>query len=193
MTALSWIDGAMPLFLATPADLPAAAAFINAAYRGDSARQGWSHEADLLDGQRISADELAQDLRRPGSLLGLYRDTAESELLGCVWLEPKEGEAWYLGMLTVKPELQARQLGRGLLAAAEALAYARGARRMRMSVIGLRAPLIAWYERRGYALTGEVLPFPYDNEEVGRPRRRDLTLSVMEKALAAPVAAETAG
>ncbi len=180
----------MPLFSATPSDLPAAADFINAAYRGESARQGWSHEADLLDGQRTSAEELAQDLRRPGSMLGLYRDAADGELLGCVWLEPRQGETWYLGMLTVKPDLQARQLGRSLLAAAEAMAFERGARRMRMSVISLRAPLIAWYERRGYALTGEVQPFPYDNEQVGRPRRLDLTLSVMEKALVAPVAVE---
>jgi ribosomal protein S18 acetylase RimI-like enzyme len=174
----------MPLFPATHADLPAAAAFINAAYRGDSARQGWSHEADLLDGQRISAEDLAQDLRRAGSMLGLYRDAAEGELLGCVWLEPKEDATWYLGMLTVKPDLQARQIGRSLLAAAEGYAYGQGARRMRISVISLRAPLIAWYERRGYALTGEVLPFPYDNEKVGLPRRMDLTLSVMAKALA---------
>jgi hypothetical protein len=31
--------------------------------------------------------------------------------------------------------------------------------RMSMSVISLRRELIAYYERRGYALTGERLPF----------------------------------
>lgn len=35
---------------ATAADLPALLALVQAAYRGDSAKRGWTHEADLLDG-----------------------------------------------------------------------------------------------------------------------------------------------
>ena len=35
---------------ATPADLPRMHPVIERAYRGDSARQGWTHEADLLSG-----------------------------------------------------------------------------------------------------------------------------------------------
>jgi hypothetical protein len=31
---------------------------------------------------------------------------------------------------------------------------------MEMTVIDSRASLIAWYERRGYARTGETRPFP---------------------------------
>ena len=38
---------------ATAEDLPDLHALVHGAYRGDSARRGWTHEADLLDGQRI--------------------------------------------------------------------------------------------------------------------------------------------
>ncbi|MGC1303530.1 MAG: GNAT family N-acetyltransferase, partial [Caulobacteraceae bacterium] len=65
-----------------------------------------------------------------------------------------------------------------LLAAAEAFVRAQGARRMRMTVIGIRDTLIAWYRRRGYAPTGEVLPFTY--ADVPRP---DLDFVVLEKAI----------
>ena len=69
-------------------------------------------------------------------------------------------DVWYLGLLTVRPDLQNRQLGRTLLAAAEDFARERGAKQMRMTVVHVRDTLIAWYQRRGYALTGETEPFP---------------------------------
>ena len=40
---------------------------------------------------------------------------------------------------------------------------------MCMTVIDLRDDLIAWYERRGYARTGEYKPFPYGDERFGIP------------------------
>ena len=77
----------------------------------------------------------------------------------------------YLGMLTVDPERQAGGLGRELLEAGEAWARDRfGARAMEMTVIARRRELIAWYERRGYALTGETRPFPMDDPRFGLPR-----------------------
>ena len=48
---------------------------------------------------------------------------------------------------------------------------------MALSVVSVRAELIAWYERRGYRLTGETQPFP---EKVEPP----LILAAMEKPLA---------
>jgi ribosomal protein S18 acetylase RimI-like enzyme len=86
-------------------------------------------------------------------------------------------------MLTVRPDLQDRQLGRGLLEAAEAHAAARGARRVRITVVNIRDTLIAWYERRGYVLTGETEPFPYGDLRFGEPQRDDLAFVVLEKAL----------
>lgn len=174
----------MPLYPATDAEIPAIADFVNAAYRGDSSRIGWTTEADYLDGQRTDPALLRADLAaRPEAILLTLRDAPDGPLLGCVWLEPVDAEAWYLGMLTVRPDLQARQLGRTLLSGAETVAKERGARRMRMTVVNIRDTLIAWYLRRGYRLTGETKPFPYNDSRLGEPRRDDLIFVVLEKRL----------
>ena len=52
-----------------------------------------------------------------------------------------------------------------------------------MTVINVRDTLIAWYERRGYARTGEVRPFPYGDHRFGRATRDDLSFVVLERAL----------
>ncbi|RAK58156.1 GNAT family N-acetyltransferase [Phenylobacterium deserti] len=174
----------MPLFPATPADLTDVATLVNSAYRGDSSRQGWTTEADLLGGQRTDPQTLARDLAaEPGAALLVLRETAAGPALGTAWLQPAEGETWYVGMLTVRPELQDRGLGRGLLEAVEGAALERGARRLRMTVINLRETLIAWYLRRGYQPTGETEPFPYGDARFGLPLRDDLHFVVLEKPL----------
>jgi GNAT superfamily N-acetyltransferase len=172
----------MPLFAAVPSDLEAVAALVNGAYRGYGGAQGWTHEGDYIDGVRTSGDALRAELaaQREGGLL-LWRDSADVEALGCVWLEPAAADAWYLGLLSVRPELQDRRLGRAILQAAEAWAVERGARRIRLTVINIRDTLIAWYERRGYARTGETQPFPYGDDRFGKPARADLCFVVLEK------------
>ena len=167
---------------AADADLEAIAALVNSAYRGESSRAGWTTEADYLDGQRTDAATLRADLAASsGALILALRDDVGGPILGTVWLERDTPQAWYLGMLTVKPDLQARQLGRALLAAAEAYAAERGGRTVEMTVINIRDTLIAWYERRGYARTGETRPFPSDTAKFGAPRRDDLAFVVLEK------------
>jgi ribosomal protein S18 acetylase RimI-like enzyme len=174
----------MLLLRAEHADLPAVVALVNAAYRGESARRGWTYESDYMGGQRTDLATLQRDLEaQPQALLLLARDAPDSDLLGCVWLEPAGSAIWYLGMLTIRPDLQARQLGRTLLTAAEAAAAEQGAIRLRMTVINIRDTLIDWYERRGYARTGETQPFPYEDERFGVPARDDLSFVVLEKAL----------
>ncbi|CAM5721283.1 N-acetyltransferase OS=Streptomyces antimycoticus OX=68175 GN=SANT12839_015580 PE=4 SV=1 [Streptomyces antimycoticus] len=58
-----------------------------------------------------------------------------------------------------------------------------GATEMHMTVITARGELIAWYERRGYARTGERSPFPYGDERFGLPRRADLEFELLVKPL----------
>ncbi|OYU70783.1 MAG: GNAT family N-acetyltransferase [Alphaproteobacteria bacterium PA2] len=172
----------MMLVKATAADLTAAAALVNSAYRGDSSRQGWTTEADYVDGQRTDPETLARELAEiPGARLMLVK--AGDEIKGTVWLEPKTEEVWYLGMLVVRPGEQDQGSGRAILAAAEDLARAEGARRMEMTVISIRAELIAWYERRGYQKTGETRPFPYDIPRFGEPQVPGLEFVVLEKIL----------
>lgn len=177
-------DSLMHVSVARDSDLEAIAALVNSAFRGDSSRAGWTTEADLVGGQRTDAESLREDLAaHPGAILLTLRDEQAGPLLGSVWLEPKSPDLWYLGMLTVRPDLQSRGLGRHILEQAERYAATQGARRMRMTVITLRDALLEWYERRGYRRTGEMLPFPYGNDRFGLPLRDDLQFEAMEKRL----------
>ncbi|WP_453977288.1 GNAT family N-acetyltransferase [Brevundimonas sp. Marseille-Q4549] len=161
---------------ATSNDIAALHPLIERAYRGETARAGWTHEADMLFDDRTSAAELSALIADPARVILLtHRDGA---LIGCVQVARAGDGLAYLGMLTVEPTLQASGLGRRLLAAAEAEAVGRfGARRMEMTVIHRREELIAWYRRRGYAPKGETRPFPVD------PPRPELEFVVLEKAL----------
>src|SRR6202008_2298543 len=100
----------MTLSPAGPEDLDAVAALVNGAYRGGDGERGWTDEADYMDGQRTSAEELRADLARPGATLLLARD-ASGTPTGCVWLEPAAGDAWYLGGLNVRPRPQPQSEG----------------------------------------------------------------------------------
>ena len=52
-------------------DVDAIVALVESAYRGDVSRQGWTTEADLLDGRRTGADDVAACLQRPRSRIVL--------------------------------------------------------------------------------------------------------------------------
>lgn len=166
---------------ATPADIPAARALIETAYRGDDARQGWTHEADMLGGQRVDEAGLARFIADPREhlLLGFAGD----RLVATVNITDKVGAYAYLGLLSVDPRLQAGGFGRRMIAAGEDKARDIGCRYIEMTVIRQRTELIAYYQRRGYHLTGETRPFPYDDETFGLPTRPDLIFEVLEKEL----------
>lgn len=168
---------------AEESDIPALHGLVESAYRGTSAKAGWTHEADLLDGQRTDRQELEAIIADPARQI-LMAHAGES-LAGCVCIESRNDQRAYLGMLTVDPEKQSGGLGRQLIAAAEQIAREQfGASVMEMTVIAQRPELIAYYERRGYALTEETRPFPMDDPRFGLPKRDDLYFVVMEKALA---------
>jgi ribosomal protein S18 acetylase RimI-like enzyme len=172
----------MFLIPAVEADYPEIIELINLAFRGSGASASWNVESGIVEGQRLNDSLLREDLAaKPAALLLTHRDEANGALLGTVWLEPTGDGAWYLGLLTVKPDLQKKQVGRTLLAAAESFAKERGAQRIRMTVLNVRDLLIAWYERRGYTLTSEIRPFPYADQRFGRPLRDDLHFVVLEK------------
>ncbi|WP_372707995.1 GNAT family N-acetyltransferase [Brevundimonas sp.] len=175
MTELSIREG-------TAANVPALHCLIESAYRGEASRAGWTTEADLLDGQRTDPDDLADILADPKqALLSAWRGEG---LVGCVLIADRGEGTGYLGMLSVSPTLQNGGVGRALVEAAHAeLARRFGALRVRISVLPRRDTLIAWYERLGYACTGETLPFPYGDPRFGLPKRDDLFFLVLERPL----------
>lgn len=168
--------------IAGPGDIAPLHALIEGAFRGESARQGWTHEADLLGGQRTDEAALSDIVADENQVVLLAEEAGV--LQGCVLIADKpEGRA-YLGMLTVRPDLQGAGLGGALVAEAERLAReVIGARVMEMTVIKQRAELIAWYLRRGYVDTGREEPFPLDDPRFGLPKTRELVFVVLAKAL----------
>jgi ribosomal protein S18 acetylase RimI-like enzyme len=162
-------------------DCAAIVALVESAYRGEASRAGWTTEADLLGGQRTDAADIASILAEPDARLLLA--TQGDAILGSVLLR-RDPEGLYLGMLAVRPRLQAKGVGKRLLAEAEARGRQEfGARRSRMTVIEQRSELIAWYKRRGYVDTGHTEPFPYDNPRFGAPKRDDLRFIALAKDL----------
>ena len=130
---------------ATTADIPAIVELVNRAYRVEDA---------FIDGDRTDAADVAGHLQR-GSFV-LAEDA--SRLAGAVFVDirPPRG---YFGMLAVHPDAQGNGLGAALVREAESRALAAGCDHMELSVINLRLPLLGWYARLGYRVSGTA-PFP---------------------------------
>lgn len=165
------------ILLAKVDDAPALSALVNSAYRGDTGRQGWTTEADLIEGSRTDEALLKEVMEKPGSVILKYVEN--DEIIGCVELR-KEDDKLYLGMLTVKPTLQGKGIGKALLRASEQYALAQACRHIYMNVLSVRSELIAWYERHGYRDTGQRKPFAFTDPRFGFPKQ-PLEFMVMEK------------
>ena len=163
-------------------DIDELCVLVNAAYRGQGHRPGWTSEVDLIEGTRTSPASLRAMLGKEITIL-LLRLPDGGKLAGCIAVESHGGPAWHISMLAIDPQEQATGLGRTLLTAAEKYVAARGAALAQMTVIQKRESLIAWYERRGYQRTGATVPFPYEDESVGKPLHADLHFLLLEKAL----------
>ena len=57
---------------------------VNSGYRGDVSKQGWTTEADLLDGTRADVALIDEILKRSGSQIVKYVEN--NEILGCMEL-----------------------------------------------------------------------------------------------------------
>lgn len=168
----------MAITPATLTDVPELVALVNSAYRGEGAKQGWTTEADIIEGTRIDLNSLTAELNDPN--VTMLKNTVDGKITGCVYVQ-KRGDKLYLGMLTVSPTLQAKGLGKQLLEAAEEFGRVNGLKAMTMTVITKRHELIAFYERRGYSKTGELIPLNIP-EEFGRVKE-PLEMYIFEKAL----------
>ena len=194
-------DKAAKVFLrqADANDVSALEQLLNLCYRQD---EGWTNEADLVGGIRTTADELAGVIANPKHYVFVYpqTDTGErggkeiGELLGCIAVDIKvetgsgkksHNNKAYIGMFAVHPKLQGAGIGNVILQAAETFAERHlksnnQPTRLTMSILSHRPELLAYYQRRGYQLNGNSMPFPVDGNN-GEPKRNDLVLLELEK------------
>lgn len=131
----------MQVRVAETGDAEAIVAVINAAFR--------LAEGFLLDRDRIDL-EAVQELFQKGTFL----IAEDSSLCGCVYVEPRDGNRSYLGLLAVDPRLQKSGLGSQLMNAAEAHCAKAGSSFMDLRIVNVRSELPTFYQRRGYVETG---------------------------------------
>ena len=158
-------------------DIPALNILINSAYRGEGSKQGWTTEADLLDGIRTDEESIKELIDQECSVILKFMEG--NQVYGCVHLRQEENKL-YLGMLTVSPQFQNKGIGKILLAAAEDEARKRNCIAVFMSVISIRTELINWYEKHGYVNTGKKKPFPENDPRFGIPKVK-LEFIILEK------------
>ena len=155
---------------------------VNSAYRGEEAKKGWTHEADLIEGEkRTDENSLKALIQNPRAVILKYEEG--STIVGCVYLE-KQVDVLYLGMLSVFPMAQGQGIGKKLLEAADRHAAEQGCSSIEMNVISEREELISWYERNGYYRTSQTRPFHNDGR-FGVPRK-PIEFMVMKKTLRQP-------
>ena len=176
-----WAPVTAPLTIrvAEAADVDSLLALVHSAYRGPSGREGWTSEADLIDGPRTTRALLAADVADPSITVLVAGD-----LLGCAAVTHEAGASTAsFGLFAVRPGLQGGGVGSALLAAAEDHARERGATVMEMSSsTGARSssPGTSAGATRGRA---RRRPFPYGAEGVGEPRDDDFRFAVLAKDL----------
>jgi GNAT superfamily N-acetyltransferase len=106
---------------------------------------------------RITLEEVER-LFTTGTFLVAASDRV---LVGCVYVELKDNDRAYLGLLSVDPSQQQGGLGSLLMTAAEKYCRELGRRFMDIWIVNLRTELTPFYQRRGYVETG-THPFPTD-------------------------------
>lgn len=163
--------------LANENDIAALNILVNSAYRGEASKQGWTTEADFVDGIRTNEELLKEIIDHPDSIILKYEE--DDKIKGCVYLK-QEDDKIYLGMLTVSPSLQNKGIGKILLLASEDEARKRNCKAVYMGVISVRTELINWYKRQGYFDTGTTRPFPENDPRFGIPKM-PLEFTMLEK------------
>lgn len=150
--------------LAIQDDLQEIVELLNTAYRSNL---GWTHEHDIITGDRIRQVQLQHQLEQSNFKLFVLK--VDHQLVGCIGLTHQD-EAVEIGSFAIQPEKQNLGYGAVLLKFVEQyVADMQLGLDLIMSVLNIRHELIAYYQRKGYQQTGETFPYPLD-AHVGVPK-----------------------
>jgi ribosomal protein S18 acetylase RimI-like enzyme len=140
------VPDAIQVRLATPADVPAIVAVVNAAFAIET----------FIEGERTDQAQILEMMRKGNFLVA---EDSSGRLSASVYVEIR-GQAAYFGMLAVAPSCQGRGLGRIMVSAAEESGIGNGCKRMGIAVLSLRPELMPFYRKLGYLESGTEVFHP---------------------------------
>jgi N-acetylglutamate synthase-like GNAT family acetyltransferase len=154
------------------------ASLISRAFRGIS----WHTEEELVSDFTLTEEQLRNQVSRVRPHGALLQWKEGNKRIACVLLRPvnQEHTKWRFAWLAIEPNLQTSGRGKKMMEAIEHYSEQRGATLMEMNAMNVRKNLIAWYQRRGYILTGDTESFAYKQEQA---HRDDLCFVVLQKVL----------
>lgn len=163
---------------ATPLDAADIVGLVNRAYRPSSEDGGWTHERNLVTGNRTENEQLLSLFQPLSKILVLCQADVT---VACVHLLHNDDSTTDIGMLATEPNFQTRGLGKRMLLEAEQYAAEYfSTTTFRLCVLLARPELIAFYQRRGYQQMGEAEDYPID-AGVGQPRIDGLQIITLTK------------
>lgn len=163
---------------ASLADAAKIARLINMAYRPGPDRGGWTHETDLIYGDRTNPDQISATLLKPDSVMLIALQN--NLIVACIHIE-KAGANCHIGLFAVNPIFQGVGIGKLILAQAEEYAAEHFySDNFVMTVVSARQELISFYLRRGYQRTGQITDYPL-SAGAGTPKQTDFKVEILEK------------
>ena len=130
--------------------------------------RSWTTEKAFVDGIRITNEQLSGDLSRSNFKL-FIGENEQGLLVACIELSLDHNSV-EIGTFAIDSSIQNLGYGKQMLNYVEAY-VAQSCSEVRdliMYVLDVRSELIAYYQRRGYQITGHTAPYPV-NANVGRP------------------------
>jgi N-acetylglutamate synthase-like GNAT family acetyltransferase len=162
--------------IATIEDAQAIATLVNSAYRPTGDIKGWTHESELISGERANIEQVCSLFHENSFILIAYNNN----IVACVHVEIIKDSA-HIGMLATSPVIQGLGYGKQMLSYAEVFASQNfPVKKYVMKVLLARSELIAFYLRRGYILIEVTSDYPISSG-VGSPKVDGLKVGVLEK------------
>ena len=129
--------------------------------------RSWTTEKAFVDGIRITNEQLSGDLSRSNFKL-FIGENEQGLLVACIGLSFDHNSV-EIGTFAIDSSIQNLGYGKQMLNYVEVY-VAQSCMDVRdlIMVLDVRSELIAYYQRRGYQITGHTAPYPV-NANVGRP------------------------
>ncbi len=113
--------------------------------------EAYSYQDAVKGEQRTTSDKLKSRMKE----VDFYKVYSKQELIGCVYLEPRE-QVLHFGLLTLVPQYRGKGIAKKLMLAIEKYARNNSFLSIELDYMSLAPWLKRYYEKYGFEATGEV-------------------------------------